>query len=325
MKQYRGLIVLALVTAALLAAGLVLASDDESSAAPPEQTAPAATSSETPPSPDATEDPARPSGKDGLVYDPRARERNVRITAASYIALDASTGEVLIAHRDRQKRPIASLTKMMTALLVIEGGHLDRLVEVPFVATQVEPNAEGIVAGQEISRRLLLFSTMLESANDSATALAYDSGSGSLARFFRKMNARARQLGMSDTRYRSASGLHDDVNWSSARDQAVLARAALQDPTFAKVVRTRRKSVEWPPPTYEKEWVNHNELLASYAGAYGVKTGFTREAGNCLVAAARRDGRSVIAVVLGSQSIYYDMPRLLNRAFTLLGAVPAAA
>jgi D-alanyl-D-alanine carboxypeptidase (penicillin-binding protein 5/6) len=326
-RQYWGLIVLALATAALLAAGLVLASDDESSAAPPERAAAAAeTGGETATEPEAqVEAAARPSGKTGLVYDARARDREVRITAQSYIAVDAATGEVLIAHRDRQKRPIASLTKMMTALLVIEAGRLDRPVEVPYVATQVEPNAEGLLVGQEVSRRLLLFSTMLESANDSATALAYDAGRGSLARFFRKMNARARQLGMSDTRYRSASGLHDDVNWSSARDQAVLARAALRERVFAKIVRTRRKTVDWPAPTYAKEWVNHNELLTSYAGAYGVKTGFTRDAGNCLVAAAGRDGRSVIAVVLGSQSIYYDMPRLLDRAFALLEAEPAAA
>jgi D-alanyl-D-alanine carboxypeptidase len=325
-RQHRGLILLVLLTAAALAAGLVLASRDDSQAAAPEQPA-AATVAEsaaatTERAPDSKAGKKAPTSKTGLTYDERARDRTVAISAESYIAIDAETGRVLIAHRDRQKRPIASLTKMMTALLVIEAGKLDEIVEVPYVATQVEPNKEGLVAGQEVSRRLLLYSMMLESANDSATALAYDAGNGSIARFFRKMNARARGLGMSDTRYRSPSGLNDDTNWSSARDQAVLARAALENRLFAKIVRTKRKSVAWPPPTYEKVWVNHNELLSTFTGTYGVKTGFTGAAGNCLAAAVRRNGHSVIAVVLGSESIYYDMPRLVNRAFALLEASP---
>jgi len=217
----------------------------------------------------------------------------------------------------------------MTALLVIEAGDLEQVVEVPFAATQVEPNKAGLFVGQEVTRRQLLWSMLLESANDSAIALAYDAGNGSLARFYRKMNARARQLGMTDTRYRSASGLDDDVNWSSARDQLVLARAALENPVFRKVVSSKRKVVPWPAPTVSRELVNHNELLSSYPGAYGVKTGFTQRAGNCLAAAARRNGHSVIAVVLGSESIYYDMPRVLDKAFALLRtedeAMPDAA
>lgn len=324
-RRHRGLILLVLLTAAALAVGLVLSSRDDSQAAPAETSR--ATTAESVAATIEREPEAvaeLPTSRSGLTYDARARDRTVRISAESYIAIDAETGRVLIARRDRQRRPIASLTKMMTALLVIEGGELDEQVEIPYVATQVEPSKEGLSDGQEVSRRMLLFSMLLVSANDSATALAYDGGNGSIARFFRKMNARARALGMTDTRYRSASGLNDDANWSSARDQVVLARAALEDPTFAKIVRTKRKTVEWPAPTYEKIWVNHNELLSTYAGTYGVKTGFTGAAGNCLVAAVRRDGRSVIAVVLGSQSIYYDMPRLVDRAFALLEAEPAA-
>jgi D-alanyl-D-alanine carboxypeptidase len=322
-RQHRGLIVLVLLTAAALAAGLVLSSREESQAAP-EQPAPATATESVAATTGAEPEtaPERPASKTGLVYDEQARERTVAISADSYIAIDAETGRVLIAHRDRQKRPIASLTKMMTALIVIEAGKLGGTVEVPYVATQVEPNTEGLVTGQELTRRLLLYSMMLESANDSATALAYDGGNGSIARFFRKMNARARGLGMTDTRYRSPSGLNDDANWSSARDQAVLARTALDNPLFAKVVQTRRKTVDWPAPTYEKIWVNHNELLSSFAGTYGVKTGFTDAAGNCLAAAVRRNGHSVIAIVLGSESIYYDMPRLVDRAFAELEASP---
>jgi D-alanyl-D-alanine carboxypeptidase len=324
-RAYKGLIVLVLVTAAALAAGLVLASQDDSSAASPD--APA-TSSATGATTGAEErEPAsaetgeqQATTRTGLVYEEGARDVEPGISAPAYIAIDADSGRVLIAHRDRQKRPIASLTKMMTALLIIERGDLDRIVEVPYVATQVEPNKQGLTAGELVSRRVLLWSSLLPSANDSATALAYDGGNGSLTRFFRRMNARARQLGMTDTRYRSASGLNDETNWSSARDQAILARAALEEPLFRRIVSTKRKRVMWPDSAGTQELVNHNQLLSAYAGTYGVKTGFTARAGNCLVAAVRRDGRSIVAVVLGSQSIYYDMPRLVNRAFALLEA-----
>ena len=92
------------------------------------------------------------------------------------------------------------------------------------------------------------------------------------------------------------------------------ARVALENPTFAKIVRTVRRMVDWPPPTYAKEWVNHNRMLATYEGTYGVKTGYTRKAGGCLVVAVRRDGHDVIAVVLGSQNIWRDMPLLVDEA-----------
>jgi D-alanyl-D-alanine carboxypeptidase len=129
------------------------------------------------------------------------------------------------------------------------------------------------------------------------------------------MNARARELGLGNTHYDSASGLEDERNYSTAADQALLAREALANRTFARIVRTKRKLVEWPPPTYAKEWLNHNKLLFTYDGAYGVKTGYTRRAGGCLIAAARRGDTDVIAVVLGSRNIWADMPRLLDEAF----------
>ena len=176
------------------------------------------------------------------------------------------------------------------------------------------------MSGRWYPRRLLLYSALLESANDSAEALAYGAARGDIDRFYERMNERAEELGMTDTVYHSASGLEDETNLSSARDQAILARDALENRTLAKMVRTRRKVVDWPPPTYAKEWVNHNRLLGSYEGAYGVKTGYTRKAGACLLAAARRDGHSVIAVVLNSRNIWRDMPILLDEAFARLDA-----
>jgi len=255
-------------------------------------------------------------------YTSGAREVRFKrpLTATAYIAIDADTGRVLVAHRDRRRLPIASLTKMMTALVVIKGGHLTGKIQVPKGATLVEPNKEGLAAKRWYPRKLLLYSALLESANDSAYALAYDAGGGSLAGFYRKANAKARGLGMTDTTYRSPNGLNDDTNLSSARDQAILGRVALRNPLFARIVATRRKSVRWPPPTYRKEWVNHNDMLFTYAGTYGIKTGWTTRAGGCLATAVRRNGHSVIAVVLDSDSIWTDMPRLVEKAFSRIDA-----
>lgn len=240
------------------------------------------------------------------------------LTAASYIAIDNETGEILIAKGDRDRRPIASLTKVMTALIVIEAGKLAKKAQVPVEASRVEPNREGLIAGRWYRKKLLLYSALLVSANDSADTLASHVGKGSLRRFYRLMNARARRLEMTDTVYTSASGLDDETNLSSARDQAIVTRAALANPLFASIVRTPRRLVDWPPPTYRKEWINHNRMLRTYPGTYGVKTGYTSVAGGCLVVAVRRDGHDVIAVVLGSKNIWADMPRLVDAAFARL-------
>jgi D-alanyl-D-alanine carboxypeptidase len=242
-----------------------------------------------------------------------------KLTAKAYLVLDADKGVVLIAHNDRTRRPIASLTKVMTAILVIQDGKLDKKIRVPKAATNVEPNKEGLIAGRWYKRKLLLYSALMVSANDSAAALAYAGGDGSIRRFYARMNKRARSLGMVDTVYRSASGLNDETNFSSARDQAVLARYALRNALFERIVRTHRKLVKWPPPTYAKEWINHNRMLTTYTGTYGVKTGYTSAAGGCLIVAVERGGHHLIGVVLDSLNIWKDMPSLMNAGFAIVG------
>jgi serine-type D-Ala-D-Ala carboxypeptidase (penicillin-binding protein 5/6) len=241
------------------------------------------------------------------------------VLAPSFVAIDASTGAVLAARGERIRRPIASLTKVMTALTVIERGNLGARITVTPVATHVEPFVEGLVAGRSYTRETLLWSALLASSNDSATALALDAGGGSLTGYYALANARAQQLGMTSTTYSSASGLDDANNLSTALDQAILARAALQNPTFAAMVGTRSHWTRWAAPTRAKLWVNHNKMLATTPGTYGVKTGWTTRAGGCLISAVRRGGRSVIGVVLDSPSIWSDMQALLTVAFNRLG------
>jgi D-alanyl-D-alanine carboxypeptidase len=240
------------------------------------------------------------------------------ITAPEFVAIDATTGAVLLRRHDREPVPIASLTKVMTALVVIERGDLDRKIQATEAAVDVEDYREGLLPGRWYTRESLLWSALLQSGNDSATALALDAGGGSLETFYGMMNAKARELGMTGTTYASPSGLDDVENLSTAYDQALLARAALRDPTFATMVGTRVHTMPWPWPTVSKELVNHNRKLASDPGTYGVKTGWTTAAQGCLTLAERRGDHAVIAVVLGSAGIWHDIDLLLDKAFAKL-------
>ena len=243
------------------------------------------------------------------------------LSAQSYISVNLANGAVIYAKQPRQKRPIASLTKMMTGLLTAEQGNLSVKVRVPRAATMVEPTRDDLVAGGRYTRSMLLNSAMIISANDSAYTLGYDLGGGSMKRFYTLMNDAADDLGMDDTTYASANGLDDKHNKSSANDQAIMAWYALGDRTFARVVSTKVKRVPWAPPIHMKEYRNHNRMLFTYKGTYGAKTGFTTAAGACLVVAVRRGNKNVLGVLLGSKDIWGDMPRLIDAT---LNKVPAS-
>ena len=236
-----------------------------------------------------------------------------RLSARAFVAVDADTGEVLLAYRETRRRPIASLTKVMTGLLVAEAGELEREVLVMPWSTRVEPNRDGLIAGHRYPRRTLLFSAMLASNNDAAEALGVDLG-GTAGNFYNAMNLRAEELGLTSTRYASASGLEDVRNTSTALDQALLLRAALGDATFARVSGTWRVRVPWEPPTHAKVYENHNKMLRTYEGTYAGKTGWTTRAKGCLAVAVERDGHRIVAVVLGADDIWRDMPVLVDTA-----------
>jgi D-alanyl-D-alanine carboxypeptidase len=242
------------------------------------------------------------------------------LTAAAYISVNLRNGAVIYSKEAHQRRPIASLTKMMTGLLTAEQGNLSVKVRVPVAATRVEPTRDDLRAGGRYTRRMLLNSALIISANDSAYTLGYDLGGGNMRRFYGLMNDAAGDLGMIDTHYASANGLNDKTNRSSANDQAIMAWYALGDPTFRKVVSTRVKRVPWAAPIHVKEYRNHNRMLFTYRGTYGVKTGFTTAAGACLVVAVRRGNRNVLGVLLGSKDIWGDMPRLIDATLNKLPA-----
>jgi D-alanyl-D-alanine carboxypeptidase (penicillin-binding protein 5/6) len=216
------------------------------------------------------------------------------------------------------RRPIASTTKIMTAIVAMSRLRPNAIVVVPREATRVADYREGLKAGEGVPAWKLFYGLLLVSGNDTAVALAVAAG-GTRVHFLRLMNEKARALGLRHTHFRSASGLIDEGNFSTVQDLATLARYAMRDPRFRAIVATKHRRVWWRPPTYAKLYKNHNKLLWRYPGADGVKTGWTTLAGPCLVASARRHGTRLIAVVLDSPDMYGDTTRLLNYGFSRRG------
>jgi D-alanyl-D-alanine carboxypeptidase len=239
-----------------------------------------------------------------------------RLSARAAILVDDRTGRVLWALRPHLRRPIASTTKIMTALLAIQALHPRDLVTIDPSVPRAAPFREGLVAGQRIRAWKLLYGLLLFSGNDDALALAIGTA-GSRGAFLAEMNLEARRLGMRDTHFSTPSGVVDRDNYSTAWDMAALARYALRNPRFRAIVRTRIKHVRWPAPTFAKIYVNKNGLLGQYRGADGVKTGWTTKAGHCLVASAHRNGAHLIAVVLDAPNRYRDVARLFDYGFRL--------
>jgi len=242
----------------------------------------------------------------------------ITLTARSAILVDATTGTVLWAKRARTRRPIASTTKIMTALVAMERLGPHAIVTVDRSVARVPPFNEGLRPGERVEAWKLFYGLLLYSGNDDALALAIGAG-GTRSRFVTLMNEKARSLGLHDSHFRSPSGLLDRDNYSSAWDMAALARYALWNSRFRAVVRTRVKHVPWPAPIGEKIYVSKNHLLGSYPGADGVKTGWTTIAKHCLVASAHRDGLHLIAVVLGADDSYGDAKTLLDWGFATRG------
>jgi D-alanyl-D-alanine carboxypeptidase (penicillin-binding protein 5/6) len=241
------------------------------------------------------------------------------LTAASAILVDARTGRVLWARRPRERRPVASTTKIMTALLALRRLGPHDVVTVDRTVPRVPLVREGLRAGERVEAWKLFYGMLLYSGNDDALALAI-AAAGSRSSFVHAMNAEARRLGLRDSHFRSPSGIQDVDNHSSAWDLAGLTRVALRNARFRAIVRTRRRLVAWAPPTYARVYVNKNLLLGSYRGATGVKTGYTTKAGRCLVASATRGPISLIAVVLDAPDEYRDARRLLDLGFRSLGS-----
>ena len=217
-----------------------------------------------------------------------------------------------------ERLPMASTTKIMTALLAIEKGDLSKVVKIPVAASGIEGSSIYLEAGEEILFTDLLYSVLLQSANDAATALALEI-SGDIDSFSDLMNQRALQMGLSDTHYENPHGLDGREHYTTAHDLAILSANALQNPIFKEITSTYKHSFTTSLGK-ERTVVNHNKMLKMYDGTVGVKTGFTKKSGRCLSSAAERDGITLIAVTLDAPDDWRDHKALLNYGFDLLTA-----
>jgi D-alanyl-D-alanine carboxypeptidase (penicillin-binding protein 5/6) len=239
---------------------------------------------------------------------------HVRVRAPAAILVDADTGRVLWAERPHERRKIASLTKIMTATLALKEVPWESTLKVAQSPPEVPLVREGLRTGERVSAWKLFYSLLLYSGNDDAQQLAISSA-GSVHAFLDQMNSEAQALSLHDTHYTSPSGVRDKGNYSTPWDLAALTRYAFENPRFDQLVRTRRIQVRWSAPTNSKIYLNNNALLSEYPGANGVKTGYTHEAGWCLVASATKHGKRLIAVVLDSPNMDADATHLLNLGF----------
>lgn len=233
------------------------------------------------------------------------------VTAEAAVLLEAGSGQVLFQKNARQKRPPASTTKIMTALLALEGGDPEQLVTVSPGAAAVGEASLGLRAGEVLTLEDLIYGALLESGNDACVAIA-EHIAGTESNFVMLMNQKAKMVGAEDTSFKNTNGLPAVGHYTTALDLAVITRYALNNPVFKSIVSTREKIIGGPG---ERCLSNTNRMLWSYSWADGVKTGTTDEAGQCLVGSGTINGRQIISVVLNSENRWSDSIELLDYGF----------
>ncbi len=236
------------------------------------------------------------------------------ISARSAVVIDANSGRVLYEHNSDEKRGMASTTKIMTALCALEYGDMDKMVTISSTASAVEGSSMYLAKDEKISMRDLVYGLMLVSGNDAATAIA-ETVSGSVEKFAELMNKKAVEIGVCKTNFTNPHGLSDENHYTTAHDLATITAYAMQNPTFCEIVSTKKKSLDPTEGGYARTLINHNKFLSMYEGCIGVKTGFTKATGRCLVSAAERNGLTLICVTLNAPDDWADHKALLNEAF----------
>lgn len=230
-------------------------------------------------------------------------------SAASAILVDGDTGRVLFEKDPHEKRLIASITKLMTALVAVESfSDLSQSVTIKREWTGAEGSSMYLTAGEELTMESLLYGLLLASGNDAAVAVA-GACAGDVETFVEWMNQRAVSLGMENTHFANPNGLNDEEHYSTAYDMSLVARECLKYPQLMEILGTKSISLEG------RSFANHNKLLWRYEGCIGMKTGYTQKAGRTLVSAAQRDGQTLICVTLSDPNDWEDHAALLDYGF----------
>lgn len=236
-------------------------------------------------------------------------------SAGAAAVIYADTGEIIFSKNSDRRLPMASTTKIMSALLLCEYGNLDREIKVTSEMVTVEGSSMGLLPDDIVTLRGLLYGMMLPSGNDAANSTAHVVG-GSVEGFVDLMNQKAMELGLKDTHFVTPSGLDAEEHYTTAYELALIAANALKNEDFLEAASAKSAVLCYGNPPYRRTLTNHNKLLNSYEGLIGVKTGFTKKSGRCLVTAAERDGKRIIAVTLHDSNDWQNHKELLDYGFS---------
>lgn len=248
------------------------------------------------------------------------QNNSLALSAKGAVLIDLDERNILYQKNATERMPMASTTKIVTALLVCELSNIDAIVKIPREAVGVEGSSIYLCEGELLSVEELLYALLLESANDAAVALAVFSA-GSIEEFAKKCNEKARELGLENTSFVNPHGLYNENHYTTAYDLAILTAEALKNPTISKICATKHAQIRFgvtddnPSGEGMRYLKNHNKLLTSYDGAIGVKTGFTKKSGRCLISAAKRGELTLIAVTLNAPDDWRDHTALLDFGF----------
>lgn len=236
--------------------------------------------------------------------------------AKAAVVIDTRTGAVLYEKNSRERLPMASTTKIMSALIALESGGLDEEFTADGEAIKVEGSSMGLQEGDRVTMRALVCGMLLPSGNDAANAAAVRVA-GSVGSFVDMMNARAAAMGLTDTHFVTPSGLDDytDEHYSTALDMARLAAVCMENKDFAEICSQKYIRVRFGAPPYDRTLTNTNKLLGTVEGVCGIKTGFTDKAGRCLISACERNGARLICVTLNDRSDWDDHAALYDSCF----------
>jgi len=238
----------------------------------------------------------------------------ISVSAASAVLMDVKTGDVLFGKRADTRRPPASTTKIMTAILGLELGRSDEVVTVSQKAAAVGEATLHLDPGEKITLYELITGALVRSGNDACVAIA-EHIMGSEEEFVKLMNKKALTLGAQNTNFENTNGLPRKDHYSTAKDLALMARPGLQIPQFSSITRQKKTEIHFLEPDVFMDLRNTNKLLWNYPYANGVKTGTTTAAGKCLVASATKEGRQLLAVVLNAPDRFGDAKKLLEWGF----------
>ena len=244
------------------------------------------------------------------------------VSAKAAVLIDADTGEILFQKNAHEKRAMASTTKIMTALLSLESEKRSEPFTVDSAAIRVEGTSMGLLEGDIVTLNGLAAGMLMLSGNDAANAAAVFLA-GSKEAFAEMMNERAAQIGMKNTSFVTPSGLDDEMHYSTAYDMALLGAEAIKNADFVEISSKSRYTVSYGVPAQTRTYSNHNRLVREIEGCIGIKTGFTKKAGRCLVSAVEKNGRTLVCVTLSAPNDWQDHKSLYNFGFSLYEQTPA--